>query len=201
MVMMPLAGSRLRVLTLMAGAAFTVHQLRYLLTGGEGSGAMSFQEHAYLTAMAPIVAFLVLVAAVEIATRVARADCIPSASRNRQPRPLAAWASATAALLAVYTGQEWLEMRLETGHSAGIASIFGSGGWVVFFLALAAAGVVVLLLRGASAAIERVAERARSKRDRHRHRVSASPRFSFSKPALDVVARFLAGRGPPLPSV
>jgi hypothetical protein len=55
------------------------------------------------------------------------------------------------ALVAAYCAQELLEGILASGHPAGLAGVFGDGGWTAIPLALPLALLVALGLRGRGA--------------------------------------------------
>jgi hypothetical protein len=152
-------------------------------------------EHAYLHTVTPLVLALLVVAAAEFGLLLVHASAYP---REAGPGPSLCqlWVSASAALVAVYATQETLEGYLGGDLTAGLARVFGAGGWIVIVLALAIGGLIAILLRGSAAALERVASRQR--------RVApADGSFRLLPPlpcrgaTLNVVARFLAGRGPP----
>jgi hypothetical protein len=192
---------RFRAVALLAAGALAVHQLRYLLAYGHGSHhELALQGHAYLAILGPALVGALMLAAVELAVRMARAGRRPSKEPGLAAWPRL-WALASACLLFIYVVQEWLEGQIQPGHPAGPAGIIGHGGWLAIALAAGAGLVVAFLLRGAGAAIERA---ARANRPRRRHsrafRRPPSP-ITVRNLALDVLACFLAGRGPPLASI
>ena len=193
-------GVRLRAAALLAAGAYVVHQLRYLFAyGGHSHEQLGSQGNAYLAALAPMLALLAALAAVEFLAKAARARSTPC-STEALPRTSRLWALSSGWLLVVYVAQEWIEGQLAPGHPAGVAGVFGHGGWLTLVLSVVVGGVVALALRGASAAIEVLAAGGNGRPQRW-SRVSASrPAGTFEKPPLDPVALFLAGRGPPLTS-
>jgi hypothetical protein len=184
----------LRSASLLALGALAVHDGRFALSYGHASGrVLAGEGHAYLTWVGPVVLLAVLVAAVGFVTRLARpAPGAPPVPRRR----LRLWLTVAGLLLAVYTVQEWSEGLLAAGHPGGLLEPFAHGGWVVVPLAMAAGGIITLLLWGADAALARAAavlafaqrlraEGPRAPRDVHRAR----------RPALALQG---AGRAPPL---
>jgi hypothetical protein len=206
----------------MPAAVLTVHQLRYLLAFGSGSGQELEQEgHQYLSALAAPIAMLAAIvvglffARLAVAWRVGGGEEGPAA--GGQGRGLAPGApvpdgheaaprlgflrlalSIGAALLALYSCQELLEGMLSTGHPGGFEGVFGDGGWWAVPLALACGTVVATALRGARAAIRWVAGRHRGPRLSH-GRPSPTPRPGrLALPRPMPLAGAAAGRAPPL---
>ena len=110
------------------------------------------------------------------------------------------WARTSSALLAMFVVQETLEGLLAPGHPAGFAAVFGHGGWLALPLAAAVGALIALALRGAAATEPLAAAPAGWLRwPTEPFMAQAAP--AFARPRLDVLARFLAGRGPPITSV
>jgi hypothetical protein len=154
---------------LLALGGLAVHQLRYLLAFGSGSGVELHHEgHDYLAQVLPI---LVALAVAAIASRlvlgvlVSRGTGRPftaGSARYRRdsdgyslcspttPR-LARGLIYAAALAAVFWAQELAEGALAAGHPSGVAAVLGGGAWIAIPLAvalgLAAAAVEWLLDR------------------------------------------------------
>jgi hypothetical protein len=193
------APGRFRAFALLSGAALMLHQLRYLLAyGGHSGEQLAVQAHAYLALVLPLAVALVFLAFVGFSLSLLGAGRGAS-PRSKLPRARAMWARSSGALLAVYSVQEWLEGQLGQGHSSGLGAIFANGGWWAVPLAFVLGALVAWLLKGAATAIEFVAARS------HRSRVPRSGsrargEHGSQRPALDVVASFLAGRGPPVTS-
>jgi hypothetical protein len=184
----------------MTGAAYAVHQLRYLLAyGGHAHEQLGLQAHAYLVLVLPLAAAFVLLAAIAFSVRLLGAHQISQAAPSL-PGARALWARSSAILFGAYGLQEWLEGQVGHGHASGVAAIFAHGGWWAIPLAVALGALVAWLLKGAETAIETAA----SRKSRPRHGASTPPQTSTGRPtqrpALDVVASFLAGRGPPVTS-
>ena len=187
---------RLTPAVLIAGGALALHELRYLVVYGDRSGeALASTGHHYLGLITPLaVAALVLTLrpGVGLLGRV-RPDRSPV-----QPGLAALWSLSTSAILVIYAAQEWLEGKLSQGHPAGMEAIVGNGGWSAVLLAAAVGAVVALAMRGAReaapVAVAVALACARSARAPCRLVALAPLR---ARPALDPVACFLAGRGPP----
>jgi hypothetical protein len=198
---MPSLGLKFRAAALLAAGALAVHQLRYLLAYGHGSHQqLALQGHAYLTVFAPVVAGVLMLAAVELLVKVACAGRGSSGEPALPTRPKL-WALASTCLLLVYASQEWIEGQLAPGHPAGPAGVLGHGGWLAVVLSAIIGLFVALALRGAGTAIEHAARRNRPRSPRSDS--CRAPRLPVRarKPALDVLSLFLAARGPPLTSV
>jgi hypothetical protein len=138
-----------RLMLMMPLAAWSVHQLRYLLAYGAGTGrALSEQGHAYLTPLTPAVVALAALAFGGILVRFARAWSDGVADRDSEHRTLRLWVVTVVGLLAIYAGQELAEGALAGGHDQGLAAVFGNGGWLVLPVSLVVGGLVALCLRG-----------------------------------------------------
>jgi len=133
-----------------------VHQLRYAIGYGHDSGhALARQGHAYFDVLLPFVAALGLVALASIVRApVARTD-------GRRRSFARTWAIIVAALVAAYVAQELFEGLLSSGHPAGLAGVFGAGGWTAIPLAIPVALLVALGLRGDAPLAAAAPERAR----------------------------------------
>jgi hypothetical protein len=187
---------KLRTAALLAAGGLTVHQLRYLLAYGHESGdQLAAQGHSYLTVLAPIVIAALALVVLAFAFRIAR----PRRGAAPEPPPAMAkmWPLASAYLLAIYVSQELLEGMIAPGHPAAIDAIVGHGGWIAFFLAVAVGGLTALVLRGA-ATIELAGLAVARRLPRPQKQASPVQATSSSRPTLDVLALFLAGRGPPV---
>jgi hypothetical protein len=186
----------LRIAALLCAGALAVHELRYLLVFGAGSGrALARDGHAYLGVINPLVALVVagvLAQLMRVGARGARAGARPVTTFRRS------WVQASAALVFIYAVQELVEGQLAAGHPAGLAALDGNGGLLAVPVALAIGAVVALFLREAPGAAGRV-------------HPGVAPRCMFVTPARDVpapaaparprmplLARHLAGRAPPL---
>lgn len=185
----------MRLASLLALGAFAVHQLRYLLAYGDGSGrALAEQGHDYLASALPVLAALALAAVLATALRVRLGAGLSGTSWSRRIFFCAA------ALLSIYAGQELLEGTLAAGHPAGAAALLGGGGWVALPLASGLGSLVALavrLLEGIEVALSRLWPRrlpARAPRVR-----GAARRERRANPLSSPLAFGLARRPPPVP--
>ena len=184
-----------RGFVLFPAAAYAVHQLRYELGYGSGSSsALAAQGHGYLDSLAPWIAVLLALGLGSFLARLARAAGGRAEAGPR--RPFASLAAVAWALLFLaYAVQEWLEGIFAAGHPAGLAGIFGHGGWWAIPLSALAALLVAAALRLAGVAVEAVARLAA-------RRVPAGPApvlrpLPVTAAARSPLARRLAGRAPP----
>ena len=187
-------GTRSRAVVLIALAAWLVHQGRYVLAfGGDADRTLAAQGHAYLGVVGPVLVWLLAAAfgrlLADLAARQSPSGQLAGFGRM--------WAAASAALVAIYAGQELAEGWLASGHPGGLAGVLGAGGWLALPLAVVLGALVVALVRGAHAVQSRRAAAAIPR-----------PRLSPRRPArwrpADVVllrcvvlAWHLAGRAPP----
>src|SRR5262249_23740641 len=114
----------------MPAAALAVHQLRYLLAfGSDGSRELAETGHSYLHSVAPWVVLLLSLVMGAFVGRAGSAGRWGDGGPNRGQRAgLNVWLLATAALVLIYIGQEFLEGLFANGHPAGLQGIFGDGG-------------------------------------------------------------------------
>lgn len=180
-------------------AAIAVHQLRYLLAFGPTAGLeLQRQGHSYLHSLAPWIVVALAGAVGAFLSAIGRA----LEGQTTVPRYglslLALWLVCAASLVAIYSGQEFLEGLLATGHPAGLAGIFGYGGWWAIPSALCVGLVLAALLHGARWVLHEVARR--HTRSSHPPAVggASDPRpVSVSVPRLAPLALGWCGRGPP----
>jgi hypothetical protein len=185
-----------RAAALMPAAVLTVHQLRFQLAFGDRADQrLAAEGHQYLTALAPLAAMLVAIGAGLFLAALARAREGVGEGR-RVPAFAAVWLTAAATLLAIYSAQELAEGMLASGHPGGVAGVFGYGGFWAVPLSLLFGGLVALVLRIGSAAIEWVASRSRQVRHRARPLPVARPTEVFVA-HLRPLAALAAGRAPP----
>jgi hypothetical protein len=149
---------------LLPAGALTVHALRYLLVFGGGTREeLAHTGHGYLGLLAPVVALLAAAGIGLLIRRLSRAWRTGEDKARRTSGALT-WLALSAALAALYVGQELLEGVLAAGHPGGLAGVFGDGGWMALPLAVAIGGLLALALRGANAAAALVARLARARR-------------------------------------
>jgi hypothetical protein len=187
---------RPRAAALLAGGAFALHQLRYLLGYGDHAhGELGAQGHSYMTVAAPVVAVALMLVMADFGARLLRGHAETAAARTPLRR---LWLLATLSLLAAYGIQESLEGALAPGHPAGAAALVAHGGWAALPLAAALGLAIALLARGARRAVELAAEPpVRVARPRP---LVAVPVFAlWGTRAGRGIARHRLARGPPLP--
>ncbi|HVV91615.1 MAG TPA: hypothetical protein VHB53_14065 [Solirubrobacterales bacterium] len=206
-----LLSPRLRAAALMPAAVLTVHQLRFLLAFGDGSGAELEKEgHQYLSALAAPIAMSVAILVGLFFARLAGAwrSGVGGASPGRGAAAgpvsrhgfLRLALLAGGALLVLYSCQELLEGVLSSGHPEGFDGVFGDGGWWAVPLSFVCGLAVAAALRGARAAIRWVAARRRGPATSH-GRPAPTPRpRRLALPRLVPLAGAAAGRAPPLAS-
>lgn len=143
-------------------AALAVHQLRYLLAyGGGATLELQRQGHSYLHSVVP---WIVLVAGLAVGGFL---SALGRALRGHTSVPRyglslgVLWLVCSASLVAIYAGQELLEGIFATGHAAGLAGVFGYGGWWAVPAALCIGLVLAALLHGARWALHELAARRR----------------------------------------
>jgi hypothetical protein len=180
-------------------AAIAVHQLRYWLAFGSGAGAeLQRQGHSYLHSLAPWIVVALTWAAGVFLSALGRAMNGQTSAPRYSLSLAVLWMVCATSLVAIYSGQEFLEGLLATGHPAGIVGIFGYGGWWAIPAALCVGLVLAALLHGAQWVLRVVAtRRARSVRS------PSSPAGALPRPAGICVPRLAplalgwCGRGPP----
>jgi hypothetical protein len=190
---------RLALAALMPAAAFAVHQLRFLLAfGGSAGHELQRQGHAYLHSLVPWIALLIALVAGGFLRALGRA-LAGNTSLPRYTLSLAGlWLACSTALVAIFVAQELLEGVLAAGHPAGLAGIFGYGGWWSIPAALCLGLVVAAIFHGARWALRTVAERCRSHSPR-RGNTACRPRWDggWIPLRLAPLAGGWSGRGPP----
>jgi len=180
-------------------AAFAVHQLRYVLAFG-GSAGVELQRtgHSYLHSLVPWIVVLLALVAGGFLRELGRA-CAGHTSLPRYTVSLGGmWLACSACLLAIFVSQEFLEGVFATGHPAGLAGIFGYGGWWSIPAAVCVGLVLAAWLHGARWVLREVARR--------RARGQAAwigPALLVPRPRVVVVVPLAplvggwSGRGPP----
>jgi hypothetical protein len=141
--------ARLTPATFVAGGAFAVHQLSYLVGGG-ASHALQGQSHAYLEGLLPLVAVLTaltLLGAVEGGIAGATA---------RRPAPAHRALAYAAAIFAVFAAQELAEAIL---GAHGVAALASPVVVAAIPLALCFGGIAWLAVRGLEAFESAIAAR------------------------------------------
>jgi hypothetical protein len=186
--------------TLAPGAALAVHQLRYRLAFGNGAGAeLARQGHSYLHSLVPWIVLLIALAVGAFLHGMGRAV----AGQRSAPRftlSLAAlWLLSTACLIGIYVAQEMLEGLWATGHPAGLAGVFGYGGWWAIPAAACVGLVLAAVFHGARWVLDEVAERwGRAPAVRGtRPRIARRPHVVWPSRLLPLAGGW-SPRGPPL---
>ena len=156
---------------------------------------MGGHSHSYMPLAAGLVTVLLLLACASFA----QSRCAGSRTRATLRRFRSLWPLLTAALLAVFSLQEWVEGWVTPGHPGGVGHVAGHIGPGGVALAIAIAALIALLLRGARSAVAAIARRQLAPRAR-RAPLRTPPLRSFFAPRIDVLAGNLAGRAPPLTS-
>ncbi|HUE26030.1 MAG TPA: hypothetical protein VMP89_04600 [Solirubrobacteraceae bacterium] len=190
---------RLATAALVPAAAFGVHELRYWLAFGSGAGAaLQAQGHSYLHSLVPWIVLLAALVAGAFLQSLGKAlggEC----SLPRYTVSLGAmWLITSACLLAIYVSQEFLEGLFAAGHPAGVAGIFGYGGWWAIPASLAVGLVLACALHGARWVLREVARLCARQLPRRAPRapVARAP-HSLSRLRLAPLAGGWSGRGPP----
>lgn len=184
---------------LLPPAAFAVHQLRYMLAYGAGSGReLERTGHSYLHSVVPWLVMLLALATGGFLRRVGRAFSGHRSLRRYGISFVALWMLCTGALVAIFAGQELLEGWFAVGHPAGVSGIFAYGGWWAVPAAACIGLVLAAAFHGARRIVDAVAGRALPHR-LARLREAPSPRSTRSFALIP--APLQAGwstRGPPV---
>ena len=182
-------------------AAFAVHQLRYLLAFGPGASAeLQRQGHSYLHSVVPWLVLAIGLGAGAFLSSLGRALSGQTTVPRYGLSLLGLWLTCCACLLAIYTCQEFLEGLFATGHPAGVAGVFGYGGWWAIPAALCVGLVLAALLHGARWILHEVAvpPGGRTLAARGHARAPRAPRpLAALLPRLAPLALGWCGRGPP----
>ena len=141
-------------------AAFGVHQLRYDLAYGSAAGAVLARTgHSYLHSVVPWIVLLVAVALGGFLGALGRAVAGQRSPGRYSVSLLGLWMACAACLIAIFAAQEFLEGLFATGHPAGLAGIFGYGGWLSIPAAVCIGLVLAALFHGALWVLDEVARR------------------------------------------
>ena len=170
-----------------------VHQLRfYLAYGSRAAAHLAASGHAYLSEAEPFALLCLALAIGALLGRVAAAR--PPA--DSEPPLLRVWLLCAVTLLALYCGQELIEGVFAHGHAAGLAGIFGHGGWIAVPVAVVIGGALALTLRAAQRLVALVASlRAR----RRAQAIASRPRPLIGAPdwRLGPLSALASPRAPP----
>jgi hypothetical protein len=185
----------LRAVALLAVGALGLHELSYWLIDGAVPGG---HAHSYIPLAAGLVTVVLLLACAGFARTLVNA-MRGVEDEGQPPRFRILWPLFSAALLTIFTLQEWVESWVTPGHPSSVGHVAGHVGLTGLALGVVIGALIALLLRGARSAICAIARRRSARRPRRVPApVPAPPRFFV--PRLDVVAGNLAGRSPPLAS-
>ncbi len=188
----------LRATGLLAIGAIALHQADYRL-GGAGHGPLGGHSHGYMPLAGALAVVLLGLACLNFAGTLWRAlDGV-----HEDPAPPSfrlLWLTFSAALLAVFSLQEWIESWVAPGHPAGVAHVAAHVGWIGVVLAIALGAIVGALLRGAHSATFLLAKRHASLRQLRPASSRGLPLPGPDLPRLNVLAAHRAGRAPPIPS-
>jgi len=193
------AAARAGSAALVPAAAFTVHQLRYLLAYGAGaSRELARTGHSYLHSVGP---WVVLAAALGLGVflrRLGRALAGRTSPAGYSVSFAGLWVACAATLVAVFVFQELLEGALATGHPAGLAGVFAFGGWWSLPASACVGLVLAAALHGARWVLDTIARRGRRSPAERRGISGVAP--GALRATLPVAEPLLSGwsdRGPP----
>jgi len=145
---------------LLPPAAFAVHQLRYWLAFGDNAGVeLQRTGHSYLHSIVPWLVLLLALAVGGFLRALGRAFAGQTSPARFTLSLTAMWLACSAALVAIFACQEFLEGLFATGHPAGWVGIFGYGGWWSIPAALSIGLVLATVLHGARWLVREVAHR------------------------------------------
>jgi hypothetical protein len=190
---------RLGRAALLPFAALVVHQLRYSLAfGGNAGDELARQGHSYLHSLVPWIVLGLALGAGGFLWALGRAMAGQRTLQRYTISLAGLWLASSTCLLAIYVGQEALEGLFATGHPAGLAGIFGYGGWWAIPVALCIGLVLATIFHGARWVLDEVAERCRStSASRARPRPVRPTWADAALPRLSPLAGGWSGRGPP----
>ncbi|HYH58014.1 MAG TPA: hypothetical protein VD790_02165 [Thermoleophilaceae bacterium] len=184
---------RLRAAALAVLGVLAVHYGRYAVAPPQHEHQLS-TAHGYLTWLGPLSIVLALITLAHLLVVVAR-------TRTGAPPALPSgrilWFVMTVTLLSAFGAQESVETFLTHGRLPELGELLAAGGWAAIPLAAAAAAAIALLLRGAASVVRWALERRRAKARRLLVRPTVPSLPTLAAPR-SVLARRLAGRGPPV---
>jgi hypothetical protein len=185
---------------LLPPAAFAVHQLRYLLAFGGGAGVeLQRTGHSYLHSLVPWIVMLVALAVGGFLRALGRAFAGHRSLPCYTVSLAGMWLACSLCLIAIFVCQEFLEGLFAAGHPAGLAGIFGYGGWWAIPAAVCVGLVLAAWLHGARWVLDEVRRRrARVRRVRTGPAPSVPAARDLLLVALAPLVGGWSGRGPPL---
>ena len=186
-------------MALMPAAAFAVHELRFVLAFGSHAGAeLQRTGHSYLHSCVPWIVLLIAVSAGGFLCALGRALAGQTSARRYTLSLTGLWLVCSAALVAIYVSQEFLEGVFVMGHPAGFAGVFGYGGWWAIPASVCVGLVLAVVFHGARWALGEVAKRHDRRRIGFPARAAAKALAQAAVwPRLVPLAEGWSGRGPP----
>jgi hypothetical protein len=180
-------------------AAFSVHQLRYLLASGAGaSRELARTGHSYLHSAAP---WIVLAAALALGVflrRLGRAFAGRTSPAGYSLSFAGLWLACVASLVAVFALQELIEGFLAAGHAAGLVGVFAYGGWWSIPASACVGLVLAAVLHGARWVLDTIARRdTRSNAERRGIAAIVPAELRISLPVAEPLLGGWSDRGPP----
>jgi hypothetical protein len=154
--------------------------------------------HSYLHSVVPWIVLLLALIAGGFLRALGRAFTGEQSVQRYACSFLTLWLITAVTLVAIFTVQEFLEGLFLTGHPAGLAGIYGYGGWWAIPAALCIGLVLAAVLHTARWVLREVATRRRkapSAKPRPAARLLRPADFRILRPA-PLVAGW-SGRGPP----
>lgn len=189
---------RVAPLAVVPAAAFAVHQLRYWLAfGGRAGTQLEAQGHSYLHSLVPWIVLPVAFAAGLFLRAIGRAFHGQRSLHRYTVSFVGLWLLCAGSLVAIYCAQEFLEGLFAAGHPAGIAGIFGYGGWWAIPASAAVGLVLAATFHGARWVLNEVASRHSRRRSAPRNSLAARLPAAYPPAALAPLADGWSGRGPP----
>lgn len=184
---------------LLAPAAFAVHELRYLLAYGDSAGLeLQRTGHSYLHSVIPWLIGITAAVMGLFLVSLGRALRGQVSLRRYTLSFAGLWIVCAASLVAVFTCQELLEGMVATGHAAGLAGVFGYGGWWAVPAAACVGLILAACFHGAHWALVTVAGRSRAAAPSRRWRPSTAYAPVCVRIPRSPMAEGRSGRGPPL---
>ena len=183
----------------MPASAFAVHELRFVLAfGGHAGVELHRTGHSYLHSLVPWVVLLIAASVGGFLWALGRTLSGQTSLPRYTLSLTGLWLVCSAALVAIYVSQEFLEGLFATGHPAGLAGIFCYGGWWSVPAALSVGLVLATVFHGARWVLDEVAKRRARPVASLRGRTVALPMpRNASLPRLLPLAEGWSGRGPP----
>ena len=186
---------------LLPPAAFAVHQLRFVLAFGGGAGAeLQRTGHSYMHSLVPWLVVLVALVVGGFLREFGRALSGQTSAARFTASFAGLWLACAVALVLIYCVQEFLEGLLIVGHPAGLAGIFGYGGWWAVPVAACIGLVLAAVFHGARWVLDETAARRRVALAR-RPQVVQPQWEGFFAPVPAPLAGGWSGRGPPCQAV